>query len=126
MKSGGWDQKDKSYRDLIKDKDQAVSLEQKGRIVKALMGVDLDIMPGEFVTIQGPTGGGKSTLLHCLAGLDEPTSGRVRIAGVDVTDLGDDVTERRGGLTAAPIRLAVLTAAASTPCRPQLWPTLDP
>lgn len=35
MKSGGWDQKDKSYRDLIKDKDQAISLEQKGRIVKS-------------------------------------------------------------------------------------------
>ncbi|MEO7319811.1 MAG: tetratricopeptide repeat protein [Chthoniobacteraceae bacterium] len=35
MKSGGWDQADKSYRDLIKDKDQAVSLEQKGRIVKS-------------------------------------------------------------------------------------------
>ncbi len=45
---------------------------QKGRIVKALTGVDLQILPGEFVTIQGPTGGGKSTLLQLLGALDTP------------------------------------------------------
>ena len=54
---------------------------QKGRIVKALTGVDLEIMPGEFVTIQGPTGGGKSTLLQLLGALDSPSSGSLLLDG---------------------------------------------
>ncbi len=54
---------------------------QKGRIVKALTGVDLDIMPGEFVTIQGPTGGGKSTLLQLLGALDTPSTGSLLLDG---------------------------------------------
>ena len=49
---------------------------QKGRDVHALAGVDLQIAAGEFATIQGPTGGGKSTLLQILGGLDVPTSDR--------------------------------------------------
>ena len=58
--------------------------------VVALDDVSVAFEAGLFSAIMGPSGSGKSTLLHCLAGLDEPTSGRVRIAGVDVTDLGDD------------------------------------
>ncbi|WP_396652590.1 ABC transporter ATP-binding protein [Microbacterium sp. Se5.02b] len=54
---------------------------QKDRIVKALTGVDLDIMPGEFVTIQGPTGGGKSTLLQLLGALDTPSAGSLLLEG---------------------------------------------
>ena len=45
--------------------------------VKALRFVDLDLFPGEFVVILGPSGGGKSTLLNILGGLDVPTSGEV-------------------------------------------------
>jgi len=58
--------------------------------VVALDDVSVAFEAGLFSAIMGPSGSGKSTLLHCLAGLDEPTSGRVRIAGVDLTDLGDD------------------------------------
>ena len=58
--------------------------------VVALDDVSVAFGAGLLSAIMGPSGSGKSTLLHCLAGLDEPTSGRVRIAGVDVTDLGDD------------------------------------
>ncbi|MFJ2553260.1 ABC transporter ATP-binding protein [Microbacterium sp. NPDC087591] len=54
---------------------------QKGRTVKALTGVDLEIMPGEFVTIQGPTGGGKSTLLQLLGALDSPSTGSLLLNG---------------------------------------------
>jgi putative ABC transport system ATP-binding protein len=57
---------------------------QKDRIVKALAGVDLEIEAGDFVTIQGPTGGGKSTLLQLLGALDRPTSGSVRLGDIDL------------------------------------------
>ena len=45
--------------------------------VRALQGLDLDLLPGEFVVILGPSGSGKSTLLNILGGLDAPTSGTV-------------------------------------------------
>jgi putative ABC transport system ATP-binding protein len=57
---------------------------QKGRTVKALTGVDLEIMPGEFVTIQGPTGGGKSTLLQLLGALDSPSTGSLLLNGKEL------------------------------------------
>lgn len=57
---------------------------QKGRMVKALTGVDLTIHPGEFVTIQGPTGGGKSTLLQMLGALDKPSSGSLKLGDIEL------------------------------------------
>jgi ABC-type lipoprotein export system ATPase subunit len=49
--------------------------------VEAVSGVDLDIKKGEFVVILGPSGGGKSTLLNLIGGIDHPTSGTVTING---------------------------------------------
>lgn len=49
--------------------------------IQALRGVDLNIMPGEMVSIIGPSGSGKSTLLNVLAGLEHATSGEIAIAG---------------------------------------------
>ena len=49
--------------------------------VTAVSGVDLDIDRGEFLTIVGPSGCGKTTLLHAVAGLQEPTEGRIGIDG---------------------------------------------
>src|SRR6202163_3858042 len=64
--------------------------------VDALAGVSVDFPSGRFAAIMGPSGSGKSTLLHVLAGLDRPTSGTVRIAGVELTELGDrELTQLR-------------------------------
>jgi putative ABC transport system ATP-binding protein len=57
--------------------------------VDALSGVSVDFPAGRFAAIMGPSGSGKSTLMHILAGLDRPTSGTVRIAGVELTELDD-------------------------------------
>ena len=58
--------------------------------VDALRGVSVDIAAGRLTAVMGPSGSGKSTLMHILAGLDKPTSGQVSVAGVDISDLGDD------------------------------------
>jgi putative ABC transport system ATP-binding protein len=55
--------------------------------VAALRGVDLEVMPGEFVAVVGPSGSGKSTLFNILGGLTPPTSGTVRIAGHDLASM---------------------------------------
>jgi putative ABC transport system ATP-binding protein len=54
-------------------------------VVKALVGADLRVMPGEFVCLMGPSGSGKSTLLNVIGGLDRPTKGTVTVAGRDTS-----------------------------------------
>ena len=57
--------------------------------VPALRNVSFSIQPGEFVSIVGPSGSGKSTLFYILGGLTPPTSGSVKIDGVDFASLSD-------------------------------------
>ncbi|MEV6523483.1 ABC transporter ATP-binding protein [Longispora sp. NPDC051575] len=57
--------------------------------VVALDAVSLEFGAGQFTAIMGPSGSGKSTLMHCLAGLDRPSAGTVRIGDADVTRLDD-------------------------------------
>ncbi len=58
--------------------------------VEALKGITLEIGKGEMVAIMGPSGCGKTTLLNCLSGLDDVTSGRIFIEDQDITALNDD------------------------------------
>jgi putative ABC transport system ATP-binding protein len=62
---------------------------QPKRTVTALNGVDLTIPDGQLVAIQGPTGGGKSTLLQMLGALDRPTSGSIALRGDDLSTLSE-------------------------------------
>jgi len=57
--------------------------------VDALKGVDLELSSGELVTVMGPSGNGKTTLLNCLSGLDDIDDGTVEIDGVDIHGLSD-------------------------------------
>nr|WP_329322764.1 MULTISPECIES: ATP-binding cassette domain-containing protein [unclassified Streptomyces] len=57
--------------------------------VEALRGVDLTIEDGDQLVVQGPTGGGKSTLLQMIGGLDRPSSGSVELDGVDLASVGE-------------------------------------
>ena len=60
-----------------------------GRTLEVLKGVDLDVMPGEVVGLIGPSGSGKSSLLHAAGLLEEPDAGRIVIAGQDCSDMDD-------------------------------------
>jgi lipoprotein-releasing system ATP-binding protein len=57
------------------------------RTLPILRGVDLAVAEGEMVALTGPSGVGKSTLLHLVAGLDRPDAGTVRVGGTDVASL---------------------------------------
>jgi len=72
---------------LVEIRDLTKQYVRGGQIIPVLVGIDLDIEAGDFVALMGPSGSGKSTLLNLLAGIDKPTSGRIRVAGVDIADL---------------------------------------
>lgn len=61
--------------------------QDEGVPVRALKRVNLEVEKGEFLAIAGPSGSGKSTLLNLIGGLDEPTSGKVFLEGVDLATL---------------------------------------
>ena len=68
----------------------SMRLSSGGREVNVLTDVSLDVPAGQFLAIAGPSGSGKSTLLGLIAGLDQPTAGRIEVAGVEITGLDED------------------------------------
>jgi putative ABC transport system ATP-binding protein len=75
------------------------SFRQSGKQVHALRGVELTVNVGEHIAVQGPTGGGKSTLLQILGALDVPSSGEVELNGNPVSKMSrSELTKLRGSL----------------------------
>jgi NitT/TauT family transport system ATP-binding protein len=75
---------------VLQVKDVSKTFISKGPIVEALRPVDLEVAAGEFVCFLGPSGCGKSTLLSIIAGLQEPTTGKVWANGKQVKGPGTD------------------------------------
>jgi polar amino acid transport system ATP-binding protein len=63
--------------------------------LEVLKGIDLKVAPRELVFVIGPSGSGKSTLLRCCNRLEEPTSGSIRVAGIDILAPGVDINAVR-------------------------------
>lgn len=68
------------------------SFSNKNEMVEVLKGVDISVEKGEMVAIMGPSGVGKSTLLHLIGGLLKPDSGKIEIAGTDISTFSEEET----------------------------------
>jgi putative ABC transport system ATP-binding protein len=74
---------------LVEVEDLRKTYRRDGQEITVLDGIDLEVGPGEFLALMGPSGSGKTTLLNLMAGLDQPTSGRLAVAGVDLGTLSE-------------------------------------
>ncbi|HLU52652.1 MAG TPA: amino acid ABC transporter ATP-binding protein [Acidimicrobiia bacterium] len=74
---------------------EIIGLGKKFGQLEVLRGIDMQVRAGEVVCVIGPSGSGKSTLLRCVNRLEEPTSGRILIEGVDMTDPDADIDKLR-------------------------------
>ncbi len=79
---------------LIQIRDLRLTLPSAAGPVNILRGIDLDVDAGEAVGIVGPSGSGKTSLLMVLAGLERATAGTVRVAGRELTGMGEDALAR--------------------------------
>jgi putative ABC transport system ATP-binding protein len=60
-----------------------------GQVIPVLVDIDFDVRVGDYLALMGPSGSGKSTLLNLIAGIDKPSGGTIRVAGVDIARLSD-------------------------------------
>ena len=74
---------------LVEIRHLVKSYRRGDQVVPVLSDISLDIMAGDFTALMGPSGSGKTTLLNLIAGIDKPDGGVLRVAGVDITALGE-------------------------------------
>ncbi|MEO8894685.1 MAG: ABC transporter ATP-binding protein [Rhizomicrobium sp.] len=72
----------------------ALTLSSAAGPVNILHDVSLTVPAGQTVALTGPSGSGKSSLLMVAAGLERPSGGRIRVAGTDITNMGEDAAAR--------------------------------
>lgn len=77
---------------MITIEDLHVTFQSDGGDVHAVNGISIHVTEGEFYTLLGPSGCGKSTTLRCLAGLEQPTSGRILLNGAVVYDSHQNIS----------------------------------
>jgi len=70
---------------LVEIRGLSKSFRKGDETISPLVDVDLDIEQGDFVSLMGPSGTGKSTLLNLIAGIDRPIAGTIKVAGTEVT-----------------------------------------
>jgi putative ABC transport system ATP-binding protein len=74
---------------LVEIRDVSKYYQRGGQIIPVLTAIDLDVGEGDYVALMGPSGSGKSTLLNLIAGIDKPSSGTIKVSGVDIVQLSD-------------------------------------
>ncbi len=74
---------------IVRTVDLSKSYRRGDQTIPVLVDIDLDVRRGDFVALMGPSGSGKSTLLNLIAGIDQPTSGRIEVDGVDIARLSE-------------------------------------
>lgn len=79
---------------LVKVKNIRKSFQKNGVKLDVLKGIDLEIKPGDFITIMGPSGAGKSTFLHILGLLDHPTEGQIWYRDTEITTFSHEEESR--------------------------------
>ncbi|HXX83594.1 MAG TPA: ABC transporter ATP-binding protein [Casimicrobiaceae bacterium] len=78
-----------SARILVEIRDLAKYYRRGDQVIPVLVGIDLDVMLGDFVALMGPSGSGKTTLLNLIAGIDKPSGGTIKVGGVDIAGFSD-------------------------------------
>ncbi len=74
---------------LIRISHLSKSYHRGAQDIEVLVDINLDVFEGEFIALMGPSGSGKSTLLNLIAGIDQPSSGRIDIGGIDIATLSE-------------------------------------
>jgi heme exporter protein A len=89
---------------------QAQNIFKTFGVLRALRGISFTLDRGEFLTIFGPNGAGKTTLLNILSGLTQPTEGKARVAGFDVSEGDPNFKKQIGVISHASFLYADLSA----------------